>query len=92
MEAVRVVAWRKAFGATSIKQLQLLSINNIIECLRRRAPRNNKSVPLVRPHGEDIYTGIRNRLESQAYTTESGSAVADMAKAHLAALVAATNG
>jgi len=60
-----------------MKPLQLLSSNGIIELLKRPKP-CGKSVALTN-HCGGCYSGIKQRLvESQAYTSQFGSAVADM--------------
>ena len=78
--ATRIVTWHKAFGAASMKPLQILSSSAVIEALRRPKPKG-KSVGLANHGGNGQYTGIRKRMfSSQAYTPLFGLAVAEMLK------------
>jgi hypothetical protein len=77
IDVKRIVTWHKAFGSKSMKPLQILSSSGIIESLRRPKPHCKSASLAIRADGR--YSGVKKRLvESQAYTPQFGSAVADM--------------
>ena len=86
VKATRVVTWHKAFGSASMKPLQIISSIDIVNCLKRPKPRG-RATSLVTRHAGGAFTGNKKKLlQSQAYTEMFGRCVADMAKAHLAAV------
>ena len=75
--AVKTVTWHGAFGASSLKPLQLWSHRECFQGLRRKRPTIAVPVSLVHKKGNKV-SGAKAMQASQAYTPEFGRAVADL--------------